>query len=148
MLRPTMTDEIPAHDERSTAWLAAFISKADGVAGTVHHLAGDVLVLKAAVNIPPKVQQVTQQIPRGKGMAGLAWERSQPVQTCNLKEDNTGDVRPGAKAVDAKGAIAIPVRSASGEFVGVVGVAFADERVLDSDTVANLTQAAQDMPLA
>ncbi len=141
-----MTDDTRQQDAHSQEWLAEFIAEADGVAGTVHLRVGDRLVLEAAVNIPPKVQYVTREIPRGKGMAGLAWERDKPVQTCNLKEDDTGDVRPGAKAVDAKGAIAIPVKNTAGEFVGVVGVAFADERQLDEATVSALTRRAQQLP--
>jgi len=35
-------------------------------------------------------------------MAGLALERKQPIHTCHLKEDRSGNVRPGAKAVDAQ----------------------------------------------
>jgi hypothetical protein len=147
MLGEPMTDDTPRHDPRSDEWLAQFLAQADGVAGTIHHLVDGILVLKAAVNIPPKVQQVTREIPRGKGMAGLAWERDEPVQTCNLKEDTSGDVRPGAKAVDAKGAIAIPVKNAAGEFVGVVGVAFADDRELDAAAVQTLTEQAQQLPL-
>lgn len=132
----TITRETAEH------WLRSFVAECDGVAGTVHRLDGDMLVLHAALNIPPKVQEVTRTIPKGKGMAGLAWERATPVQTCNLKTDTTGDVRPGARAVDARGAIAIPVIDGHGEFVGVVGVAFADERELDAETVARLTRAA------
>ena len=61
-------------------------------------------------------------------MAGLAWERNQPVATCNLKTDVSGDVRPGAKAVDAQAALAIPVRDEQGEVRAVVGIAFMGER--------------------
>jgi hypothetical protein len=135
-----MTSDSRGENADAEQWLTGFIQRAHGVAGTVHWLAGDVLVLRAAVNIPAKVQEITRTIPKGKGMAGLAWERALPVQTCNLKTDDTGDVRPGAKAVNARGAIAIPLNDAQGAFVGVVGVAFADERELDVDAVAALTR--------
>ena len=49
--------------------------------GTVHLLEGDVLKIAAAVNIPPPVVRATEVIPRGKGMAGLAWERDEIVST-------------------------------------------------------------------
>ena len=74
-------------------WLREFLQRAEGVAGSVHRRDGDVLRIEAAVNLPPKVVEVTSLIPKGKGMAGLAFERDQPVQTCNLKTDTTG-VRP------------------------------------------------------
>ena len=83
-------------------WLQEFVRGNGGAAGTVHRVEGGELVLQAAFNIPEPVRRVTARIPRGKGMAGLALERDQPVSTCNLKTDSTGDVRPGARAVDAK----------------------------------------------
>jgi hypothetical protein len=100
------------------------------------------LELAAAINIPSKVQELTVRILRGKGMAGLAWERREPVQTCNLKTDESSDVRPGARVVDARGAVALPVYHESGEVRAVVGIAFMDERHLSpSDLQAFLHDA-------
>jgi L-methionine (R)-S-oxide reductase len=130
-------------NEVDQAWLEAFVARAGGVAGTVHRIADGVLALTAAHRIPPQVVAVTAQIPKGKGMAGLAWERGRPVQTCNLKDDATGDVRPGAKAVAAQGAVALPVTSEGGEVIGVVGVAYGDERELDAAALAELTTSAE-----
>jgi hypothetical protein len=109
-------------------WLKTFIGAHGGIAGTVHEREGETLLLRAAVNIPPPVVKVTEVIPKGKGMAGLAWERNRSVATCNIKTDASGDVRPGAKAVDAQAALAIPVRGADGEVRAVVGLAFMGER--------------------
>src|SRR5688572_32848330 len=105
-------------------WLRDFIGAHGGVAGSVHMLEGDLLTLRASLNLPPPVVAATRTIPKGKGMAGLAWEREKPVLTCNLKADDTGDVRPGAKAVQAAAAIAIPVTHAGGTVRAVVGIAF------------------------
>ncbi|HYO96754.1 MAG TPA: GAF domain-containing protein [Polyangiaceae bacterium] len=109
-------------------WLRDFITQHGGIAGTVHVRAGEALVLRAALNIPPKVAEITRTIPKGKGMAGLAWERNATVATCNLKTDASGDVRPGARAVDAQAALAVPVRNPGGELRAVVGIAFMGER--------------------
>jgi hypothetical protein len=109
-------------------WLKTFIGAHGGIAGTVHEREGETLLLRAAVNIPPPVVKVTEVIPKGKGMAGLAWERNRSVATCNIKTDASGDVRPGAKAVDAQAALAIPVRGPDGEVRAVVGLAFMGER--------------------
>jgi hypothetical protein len=125
------------------AWLRTFLARHGGTSGTVHLTDGDVLRLAAAVNIPDKVQEVTRVIPRGRGMAGLAWERGKPVSTCNLKEDTTGDVRPGAKAVDAKAAVAFPVGT---PVRAVVGIAWHDERDLDDTAVAAIAADAGDLP--
>ena len=127
----------------ATAWLEGFVSRGGGIAGTLHRLVGDQLVLEAAVNIPEPVQQLTRSIPRGKGMAGLAWERGVPVQTCNLQTDSSGDVRPGARAVEAHAAVALPVHRADGALMGVVGLAFADERTLEDERIARLSHDAR-----
>jgi hypothetical protein len=126
-------------------WLSRFLEAHGGTAGTIHVRDGGVLRLRASVNIPPKVQELTAQIPRGKGMAGLAWERNKPVQTCNLKTDTTGDVRPGAKAVDAKAAVALPVTD-DGELWAVVGIAYHDDRELSDADLDVLSRAASELP--
>lgn len=128
------------------AWLRDFIQRNGGVAGTVHLHGTEQLALAAAVNIPPKVREIVAQIPRGKGMAGLAWERDEPVHTCNLKTDATGDVRPGAKAVDANAAVAIPIHDASGAFRGVVGIAFMGERDITQAELDDLRRQAEALP--
>jgi hypothetical protein len=128
--------------ERTTQWLRAWLAEHGGVAGTVHRRAGEVLEQVAAVNIPEVVQAKTSRIPRGKGMAGLAWERGRPVQTCNLATDASGDVRPGARAVAAQAAVALPVFDEAGEVRAVVGVAFAGERQLAQAEVDRLAAAA------
>ena len=127
-------------------WLQQFIVTHGGVAGTVHRRSGDGLTLAASHNIPPPVVEKTRVIPRGKGMAGLAWERDQIVSTCDLKTDQTGDVQPGAKAVNAQGAAAIPVHDAAGALRAVVGIAFATDRDFTAAELAQLTHAAEALP--
>ena len=129
------------------AWLRSFISESGGVAGTVHLRDGEVLKLAASVNIPPKVVEIVGVVPKGKGMAGLALERNDVVSTCNLKTDQSGDVRPGAKAVDANAAIAIPVHDAKGVIRGVVGIAFMGERDIGAEEMARLQRRAELLPV-
>ncbi len=128
------------------SWLKDFIARHGGVAGTIHAIDGEILAMRAAVNIPPRVVEVTRSIPRGKGMAGLAWERDAPVHTCNLKSDETGDVRPGAKAVDANAAVALPVHAAGGAVRGVVGIAWMGERDITERELAALGAEAEAAP--
>ncbi len=127
-------------------WLKEFLSAHGGIAGTVHVREGDLLKISAAVNIPPPVVKATEVIPKGKGMAGLAWERDQAVATCNLKTDESGDVRPGAKAVDATAAVAIPVRDEAGDVRAVVGIAFMGEREFGDAELRAFEQAAAALP--
>jgi hypothetical protein len=92
------------------------------------------------------VQEVTAAIPIGKGMAGLAWQRDRPIQTCNLQDDASGEVRPGAKAVDARAAVALPVHDPAGAIRAVVGLAWMDERVLPDEAVAAIARDAASLP--
>lgn|SRR5688572_7789044 len=127
-------------------WLRDFLGVHGGVAGSVHVLDADQLTLRASVNLPPPVIAATRTIPKGKGMAGLAWERQKPVLTCNLKTDETGDVRPGAKAVQAAAAIAIPVHDAAGDVRAVVGIAFSEEREFSDEELRAFEHAASALP--
>lgn len=131
-------------DER---WLTERLAAAGAVAGTVHRRAGAVLRLSAAVGIPPAVVEATREIPPGKGMAGLAWSRGVPVATCDLVDDESGDVRPGAKAVGAGQAVAVPVFGADG-LRAVVGFAFAAAGEPDEALLAGLTRLAAGLPVA
>ena len=133
-------------DDSMNAWLRDLLGRHADVAGTVHVVRDGVLALAAAHNIPPKVQEVTAQIPIGKGMAGLAWQHDKPIQTCNLKDDNSGAVKPGAKAVDARAAVALPVHDPAGAVRAIVGLAWMDERVLDDATLAASAADAASLP--
>jgi hypothetical protein len=149
------SDNRPVYDirmlETSTkleSWLQQFLSQYRGTAGTVHLVEDEALRLAAAINIPLHVQQIVAWVPKGKGMAGLALARKEPVHTCNLKEDNTGNVKPGAKAVNAQAAVAVPVTNSEGAVSAVVGIAFADEREFSTAELDDLIAAASTIDTA
>jgi hypothetical protein len=128
-------------------WLEKFVRDNGGVAGSVHRReAGDILTLAAAYNIPPPVQEIVRTVPRGKGMAGLAFEQNEPISTCNIKDDNSGRVRPGAKAVNAQAAVAFPVHDAQGAVRAVVGIAYAEQRELKQSEIDALSTQAKALP--
>jgi L-methionine (R)-S-oxide reductase len=133
---------MPDFSPQLQSWLATFLNQSGAVAGTVHLHERGGLRLAAEVNIPPPVQAVVAWVPSGKGMAGLALERGEPVQTCNLQEDRSGAVKPGAKAVNAQAAVAMPVRDSVGGILAVVGVAFADEREIQGQELERLQHGA------
>jgi L-methionine (R)-S-oxide reductase len=128
------------------AWLQSFLAKYNGAAGTIHLFENGGLRLAAAINIPPEVQQAVASVPNGKGMAGLALERKTPVQTCNLKQDNSGEVKPGAKAVNARAAVALPVLDDAAGVRAVIGIAFPHEHEFSPAELADLTAAASTVP--
>jgi GAF domain-containing protein len=109
--------------------------------GTVHFLGRDGLLHLAAASpgIPDTVLAVIRAIPVGKGMAGLAVERAQPVTACNIQTDASGDVRPGARATGLAGSIVVPIFDGD-EVVGALGVANRSERTFSDDEVARLIE--------
>jgi hypothetical protein len=129
------------------SWLESFIREHHGIAGSVHRRSGpDELALVATVNIPEPVRKIVMTVPRGKGMAGLALERNAAISSCNIQSDTSGQVRPGARAVDAQAAVALPVQTPDGEVRAVVGIAFAGERTLTDAELQVLSDAASSLP--
>jgi L-methionine (R)-S-oxide reductase len=129
-------------------WLQQFLAQHQGAAATIHLVENGGLRLATAINIPPPVQQVVEWVPKGKGMAGLAFERNEPIHTCNLKEDTSGNVKPGARAVNAQAAVALPVTDQAGSVVAVVGIAFSNERELTQPELKELMTSACTMRAA
>jgi GAF domain-containing protein len=107
--------------------------------GTIHMLGDDgALHLKAAsAGIPQFVLDTVRIVPVGKGMAGLAVERKEAVQACNLQTDTTGDVRPGARATGLQGSIVVPILRDDAA-VGALGVANRAERTFTDEETALL----------
>src|ERR1043165_6333367 len=127
-------------------WLEGFIAGLDAFAGTGHVQRGGDLYLTAAPNIPPHVVQIVAHVPHGKGMAGVAQVKKQPVQTCNLQTDASGTIKPGAKAVDAQAAVALPVLDDSGAVRAVVGVAWRREGEIGAEEEQAMMQRAAQLP--
>jgi GAF domain-containing protein len=117
-------------DEALAQTLAHFAADS----GTVHLLAPDGLLhLKAATpGIPDVVLDRVRLIPIGKGMAGLAVERAQPVTACNIQTDTSGDVRPGARLTGLEGAIVVPMIHHNHP-IGAFGIANRAERTFTED---------------
>lgn len=92
--------------------------------GTVHLLdeSSGVLMLRAAKGVPDIVLDRVRVVPIGKGMAGLAAERRQPVQVCNLQNDQSGVAKPIARETKMEGSIAVPMLVGE-RLHGVLGVA-------------------------
>jgi L-methionine (R)-S-oxide reductase len=108
--------------------------------GTIHLLESDgVLHLKAAsAGIPRPVLDAVRLVPIGKGMAGLAVQRKEPVSVCNLQTDASGAARPGAKATGMEGALVVPLLIGD-EAVGALGIANRAPRAFTPEETALLT---------
>ena len=129
-MEPTASAFAAADLER----LASILRAVSAESGTVHASGADgTLELRCAIGIPEPVLAVVRSVPVGKGMAGLAAERKCAVNSCNLQQDTTGDVRPGARATGLAGSVAVPVLGEDGRVLGVVGVATRAERTFTAD---------------
>lgn len=103
--------------------LASILADFGCQTGTIHLTGEDgELKLKAQVGVPDFVVPKIASIPFGKGIAGCAAERKGPVQLCNLQTDTSGVARPEAKATGVNGSLAVPVLSADGRVLGVIGI--------------------------
>ena len=81
------------------------------VTGTLHRLdpADGLLKLVACQGIPEMLMPVIQTIPVGKGVAGAAAERKEPVEICNLQTDTRGVAMHYAKKTQVEGSRAVTV---------------------------------------
>ena len=126
--------------------LEQIVKRLGADSGTIHLLGDDgVLHLRAATaGIPAAVLEIVRTVPVGKGMAGLAVERNQPVNACNIQTDASGDVRPGARATGLQGAIVVPIVR-NGKPAGALGIANRHERVFTDDDIAQLMEAGESL---
>lgn len=122
--------------------LAAIVHQLGADSGTIHFVGADGMLHLAAATpgLPEAVLQLIRVIPVGKGMAGLAVERRKPVDACNIQTDQSGDVRPGARATGLAGAIVVPIFRDQ-DVVGSLGVANRSARTFSDDEIAKLLAA-------
>lgn len=111
------------------------------VVGTLHELDADsqLLKLRAQRGVPETILEPVSSIPIGKGMAGLAAERLEPVQVCNLQTDESGVARPAAKETKMLGSIAAPML-VDGELRGMLGVSKPEEYEFTAEEIATLME--------
>ena len=105
--------------------------------GTIHLKDPErmVLLLSASRNIPQQVLDIVKEVPWGKGMAGVAVEKLQPVSVCNIQTTASADVRPGARGTGVQGALVVPMMQ-GGQAVGAFGVGSLGDREFTADETA------------
>lgn len=117
--------ELPTHPT-STDWstmLQQVLADFDCVTGTLHRIDAEngLLKLVAHQGIPAAIMPMIQAIPIGKGIAGAAAERREPVELCNLQTDTSGVAKPDAKKTQVQGSIAVPVLDGD-KLCGTLGI--------------------------
>ncbi len=93
--------------------------------GTIHQATGDgkTLTLVCQIGVPDSLLDKISSIPFGKGIAGAAAERKEPVELCNLQQDLGGVAKPDARETGVSGSLAVPIFSeTSGNVIGTLGV--------------------------
>lgn len=121
-------------DAEWSRFLEATIEDFSCTTGTLHRLdpADNHLKLVAQRGIPDQLMPIVGSIPIGKGIAGTAAARLEPVEICNLQTDTSGVAKPGAKQTNVQGSLAVPVLDGD-RLCGTLGVGklepydFADE---------------------
>jgi signal transduction protein with GAF and PtsI domain len=122
----TITSLLPAAVHSADGWsavLQSVLQAFDCQTGTLHRLNPDTNLLEmlAQRGIPDFLQDRIQSIPVGKGIAGCAAQRAEPVQMCNLQTDTSGVARPDAKQTKVEGALAVPIFRGA-KVAGVLGI--------------------------
>lgn len=103
--------------------LASILENFGCQTGTIHRATGDLLELVCQIGVPDSLMDKISSIPFGKGIAGAAAERKEPVELCNLQLDLGGVAKPDARKTGVSGSIAVPVLAeTSGEVLGTLGI--------------------------
>lgn len=113
----------PTHDFEKL--LADILSEFDCQTGTIHRTdeSGKFLDLEAAIGVPEFLIEKITHIPFGKGIAGVAAERCEPVELCNLQEDLGGVAKEDARKTNVAGSLAVPIVGyGSGMVLGTLGI--------------------------
>lgn len=118
----SIPDMASMEDRDLTTVLQDVLDDFDCTAGTIHRVEDGTLELLAQVGMPEEVLGRVEKIPVGKGMGGLAAERREPVQVCNLQTDDSGVAESGARATGLEGTIAVPMFGPEETLKGVIGI--------------------------
>ncbi len=109
--------------------------------GTIHlsEPSRNVLLLAAHQGVPQNLLPVIREIAWGKGMAGLAAQRAEPVNFCNIQTSPSSDIHGRARETGTSGAIVVPMMN-GGEVVGTLGVGCRGERTFTTQEIQYLLE--------
>jgi len=105
--------------------LAAILADHGCQTGTLHRTSADgaFLDLVCQIGVPDGLLEKVSHIPVGKGIAGAAAEKREPVTLCNLQQDLGGVAKPDARQTGVSGSLAVPVFSGDRtKVLGTLGI--------------------------
>lgn len=107
-----------------STWLTEVLAQFNCQTGTLHRSPdGETLQLITSLGVPAHVLPMIDNIPFGKGIAGVAASTRQPVELCNLQKDLGGVAKEGARATQVSGSLAVPIFSNKDQTViGTLGI--------------------------
>ena len=130
----------------AATWLAGVLADFSCQTGTLHRADGEFLDLVAHIGIPEMLIPKISRIPFGKGIAGAAAERREPVELCNLQQDLGGVARPDARQTQVSGSLAVPVFSTDGaKVLGTLGIGMMAPHDFTDDEKARLAGVAAEV---
>jgi putative methionine-R-sulfoxide reductase with GAF domain len=130
----------------AATWLAGVLADFSCQTGTLHRADGEFLDLVAHIGVPEMLIPKISRIPFGKGIAGAAAERREPVELCNLQQDLGGVARPDARQTQVSGSLAVPVFSPDGaKVLGTLGIGMMAPHEFTEDEKARLAGVAAEV---
>jgi putative methionine-R-sulfoxide reductase with GAF domain len=130
----------------ATRWLGELLSSFACQTGSLHRADGEFLDLVAQVGVPDFLLPKISRIPFGKGIAGAAAERREPVELCNLQQDLGGVARPDARQTQVSGSLAVPVFSPDGgQVLGTLGIGMTEPHDFTDDEKSRLAAVAAEV---
>lgn len=128
------------------AVLDATVEEFDCSTGTLHRLHDDsqMLHLVAHRGIPKELLPIIEIIPVGKGIAGAAAERREPVELCNLQKDLGGVAKEGARKTQVQGSLAVPVQEGP-DLCGTLGIGKSTQHQFTEEEKARLMGIANEL---
>jgi L-methionine (R)-S-oxide reductase len=116
--------------------------------GTIHRASADgrTLHLIYQIGVPEALLGKISVIPIGKGIAGAAAERREPVTLCNLQQDLGGVAKPDARQTGVSGSLAVPVFDTENDrILGTLGIGMSQPHDFSNEETTRLQAHARDI---
>ncbi len=137
--------------ETTNTWnqrLSGILSEFGCQTGTIHRTMPDgaTLSLVHQIGLPDFLLEKISVIPFGKGIAGAAAERREPVELCNLQQDLGGVAKPDARKTGVSGSLAVPVISTeSDQVIGTLGIGMVEPHEFSPEEKHRLEEFAREI---
>lgn len=136
------------HDESWNDWLGRILESFGCQTGTLHRTLedGETLGLVCQIGVPDFLVEKISVIPFGKGIAGVAAERGEPVELCNLQQDLAGVAKPDARKTGVSGSLAVPVFApGTARVIGTLGIGMAAPHEFTNEEKRRLEEIARNV---